>query len=533
MAARLTVAEAWAGLRLLRRLPGLLRAPLSVEEARAILRRRQRDRAESFLALVRRAVYDWPASPYRRLLAHAGCEPGDLAGLVGKDGVEGALRTLYRSGVYLTVEELRGRRPVVRGATTFTVDPATLRNPTTAPQVATQTSGSRGASLPVFTGLDGVREAAVDRLLTLDARGGREWVLAYWDVPGGTLRSMLAFARGGVVAARWFSPADPMAPDLHARYRWSARAIRWGGRLAGITLPVPEHVPVDRPLPVARWMAEVLRAGRTPLVFAYPSPAVRLCQAALDAGLCLDGARIGLTGEPVTASRRSLIRAAGVEVIPAYVTTESGRVGDGCLAPAAPDDVHLFDDLHAVLQPGETGARPGLPPRALLVSSLRASAPLFLLNASLGDQAVLVERRCGCPLEALGWTTHVHTIRSYEKLTAGGMTFLDVDVIRVLDEELPARFGGGPTHYQVVEDRAEDGEPRVRLLIDPAVGPVDVQAVAATFMAAIAPGTGAERMMGAVWRDAGLLRVERRAPLQTTSGKILHLHLGTGYTAEP
>jgi hypothetical protein len=52
-------------------------------------------------------------------------------------------------------------------------------------------------------------------------------------------------------------------------------------------------------------------------------------------------------------------------------------------------------------------------------------------------------------------------------------------------------------------------------------------------MAAIATGTGAERMMGAVWQDAGLLRVERRAPLQTTSGKILHLHLDTGYTAEP
>jgi hypothetical protein len=31
--------------------------------------------------------------------------------------------------------------------------------------------------------------------------------------------------------------------------------------------------------------------------------------------------------------------------------------------------------------------------------------------------------------------------------------------------------------------------------------------------------------MSLVWRDAGLLQVERRAPLSTGAGKILHLHL--------
>lgn len=60
--------------------------------------------------------------------------------------------------------------------------------------------------------------------------------------------------------------------------------------------------------------------------------------------------------------------------------------------------------------------------------------------------------------ERLGWTLHLHGIRSVEKLTAAGMTFLDSDVIRVLEEVLPGRFGGGPTHYQLVEEEdAEDG----------------------------------------------------------------------------
>lgn len=32
------------------------------------------------------------------------------------------------------------------------------------------------------------------------------------------------------------------------------------------------------------------------------------------------------------------------------------------------------------------------------------------------------------------------------------MTFLDTEVIRVLEEVLPARFGGSPTDCQLVED---------------------------------------------------------------------------------
>jgi hypothetical protein len=30
--------------------------------------------------------------------------------------------------------------------------------------------------------------------------------------------------------------------------------------------------------------------------------------------------------------------------------------------------------------------------------------------------------------------------------------------------------------------------------------------------------------MSLVWRDAGLLRVERRPPVATATGKVLHLH---------
>ena len=200
-----------------------------------------------------------------------------------------------------------------------------------------------------------------------------------------------------------------------------------------------------------------------------------------------------------------------------------GDISEGCLEPAASDDVHLLHDLYALIQAGPDGQRAGLPANALFVSTLRPTAPFILLNVSMGDQAELTRRACGCPLERLGWTTHLHTIRSYEKLTAGGMTFLDTDVVRVLEEVLPARFGGGPLDYQLIEGEGPDGAPRVDLLVHPAVGPLLEQDLVEAFLTAIGPGSGAERLMALNWQQAGLLRVQRRAPLATATGKILHL----------
>jgi len=517
--------DAAVGVRFLARLPGFLRRPINPAEAESIIRRRHAERADDFLAIARRAVYAHPESPYRALLGHAGCEYGDLERLVRGEGLEEALRVLCREGVFLTVSELKGRCPVARGQLRFELGPTGLRNPASASHFPAQSGGSRGPSAALTVDLGFVGDVAADLAASLDARGAAGWWHAYWDVPGGTIRPILASAKAGHVPRRWFALVDAVRCDLHPRYRWSARALHWGGRLAGVPLPAPEHVPLRDPLPVVRWMRGVLATGHTPLLLTYVSPALRVCEAARAAGIDLEGARFLLYGEPVTDARLAVIRRMGAKATPLYIATETWRLGEGCLEPKAADDVHLLSDLHALIQPGSDGQRLGLPAQALLMTSLRSSAPLVLLNVSLGDQAVMADRICGCPLERLGWTTHLHSIRSYEKLTAGGMTFLDTDVVHVLEEVLPARFGGLPMHYQLVEGPADDGRPRVWLLVDPAVGPVDPEAVASAFLEAIGRGAGAERIMSVVWSDARLLRVERRPPVATASGKILHLHL--------
>ena len=301
--------------------------------------------------------------------------------------------------------------------------------------------------------------------------------------------------------------------------------MRWGSMLAGVALPPPCHVPIEAPLPIARWMADVLRCGRTPHVWTYASSATRLCRAAAEAGLNLRGARFSVSGEPATPARLAVVRQAGAEIVPRYGASDCGQIGFGCLAPVVADEVHWLSDLHALIQPLDAEASPRLPDTLLLMSSLRPTARQILLNASLGDQAIVLSRDCGCPFERLGWTLHAHTIRSDEKVTAAGMNFSDAELIRVLDEVLPGRFGGTPTHYQLVEDEGPHGQPRLRLLVHPLVGSLDDRLVADTFLDAISRGSGVERVMGLAWRGAGVLHVERRPPMSTATGKILHLHV--------
>jgi hypothetical protein len=516
----LDIADVRAGARLLRRLPAFLRRPITAEEARATLRDRLARREADFLTLARQLIYGNAASPYRALLRMAGCEYGDLEQLVRADGPEGALATLAGQGVYLTVDEFKGRRPVVRGSTRILPDPRAFTNPLCARDVPARSSGSRGASTPVLVALDYVRDCGVDTRLTLDARGGGDWLKAYWGVPGASATVVvLRLSAFGTPVVRWFSQIDPWAHGLDARYGWSVTGLRWGSIVAGRPIAAPEFVSVEDPLPIVRWMADVLGSGQTPLLQTFPTSAVRLCQATLEAGIDLTGAKMIMGGEPTTRARLATIRRAGVDAAPRYSSIECGPIGHGCLRPEAPDDIHLLHDLHVVVQRPDTD---------LLVSSLRMTAPLVLFNVSLGDRATLRRRDCGCPMARLGWGTHLHGIHSIEKLTAAGMTFLDSDLVRVLEEVLPGRFGGGPADYQLVEAEDAGGRSALRLLVHPRVGDVPTDDVAEVFLSAVGAGAGAERVMGLAWRQGRVLRVERRAPIVSATGKVLHLRAGGG-----
>jgi hypothetical protein len=126
-------------------------------------------------------------------------------------------------------------------------------------------------------------------------------------------------------------------------------------------------------------------------------------------------------------------------------------------------------------------------------------------------------------LEDLGWPVHLHTIRSFEKLTATGITFEDGDVTPILEEILPRRFGGGPTDYQLVEELTDEGQPRLRLLVHPLVAAIDPEEVSDFFLEALETGSPTRQVMALHWKESRILSVERRKPYVTSSGKILHV----------
>lgn len=128
----------------------------------------------------------------------------------------------------------------------------------------------------------------------------------------------------------------------------------------------------------------------------------------------------------------------------------------------------MTDKVGMIQRPKQVGDG-GLCVGALLFTTLLPSCPKVMLNVESGDYAVAGERRCGCQLERMGFHRRLHEIRSFEKLNSAGVTFLGTELIALVEEVLPARFGGSPIDYQFVEEEEEeeDGLPRVSLVVSP------------------------------------------------------------------
>jgi hypothetical protein len=516
------------GLRFAGKLPHFLRTKMETEQAEDILKNRLQNREKRFLSLVKKCIYEHKNNPYFLLLEHAGCEYGDIENLVAHEGVEGTLGDLLHNGVFLRVDEYKGHASVQRGSLRLKIDQSQLWNPFSSFHVPVKSGGSRGSGTPVRMDFDFISESAVNSCLMFHARNGFDWIKADWEVPGrGALFRLLKFSRFGQPPRKWFSQVDPAASDLHPRYRWSANILRWGSLMAGVPLPKVEYVPPDDPMPIILWLKQTLDDGRTPCVFTFPSSAVILCHIASESGIDLKGARFLISGEPITEAKLKTITQAGGIPLSRYGTVECGPLGYGCLHPKKADDMHLLSDLHAFVQADDLADELGMPAGGVFVTSLNDSEPFMFLNVSMGDQAVLEEINCGCALQDLGWKTHISQIRSFEKLTGAGMTFLDTDIIQILEEILPSRFGGAPTDYQLIEGENERGEPVLQLRIHPSLGPLDEEQVIQVFLQSISAGQGSARIVGFTWEKTGLLQVDRRPPQGSSSGKILHLFLNS------
>jgi phenylacetate-coenzyme A ligase PaaK-like adenylate-forming protein len=330
------------------------------------------------------------------------------------------------------------------------------------------------------------------------------------------ITAMLMYARLGRRPLAWFTPVEPLPFAVRA----GARYVRAISRLAGRALPGPVFQDLAAPGGMVEHLAALLSAGKRVIVTTYSSSAVRISAAARDRGTDLRGICYLTLGEPFTEGKQRIVVASGAQALVSYGFAEGGIVGFACGSPHAVDDVHVFTDGYGLAQRRRSVGDGGPEVDALLVTSLLPSAPKILLNVETGDYGVVERRECGCAMGACGLTTHLSHIRSFEKLSGEGMTFVQTDLIRVLEDALPARFGGTGADYQVLEHE-EDGITRLSLIISPRVGELDAGRARDVFLEALGRRGGLERMGAEFWRRAQTVVVRREWPKATSAGKIL------------
>lgn len=355
------------------------------------------------------------------------------------------------------------------------------------------------------------------------------WFPVFPGAPG--VNSSLRFARMGNIPERWFSQVENNV-KVGWEKRWGLAYIIHMSHLMGVPIPPPEFVDLNHGEVVARWAHDTLKRVPGCWVYTFVSSAVRACLAATELGLRLGGAKFLVTGEPLTDRKKAEIEATGAAALPVYGVSEAGAIAGPCGRPEHTDECHMFGDGFAIVQHRRPVPLSGIEVDAFLFTSLLPQTPKILLNTETGDYGVVERRDCGCALAKYGFTEHIHHIRSFEKLTGEGVTFVDTDFVRIIEDTLPRRFGGQSTDYQLVESEDERGLTRLNLFVSPRLGRLDEAGIASTFISELRrDGFSPKCWLHAgseMLRQAGAINVVRELPLTTRGGKIYPFFLKSG-----
>ncbi len=520
--------ELRTGGRFLGGLRPFLKCPLDLADARRRLERQLAAREQTFARILELGVFDNPVSPYRRLFEWAGIGSGDVSAMLGSDGLDATLEKLYEAGVYLTLEEFKGRRPITRSGLVWPVRAEDFDNPLMTRHYEARTGGSTSTPRRILIDLNLLEHESAYHALFYASAGASDRALGIWQPapPGAVgIKTALMQAKLGRPTARWFSQSRLRGGSI--KYALFARAALFTARASGAQIPIPEYTPAAAAGRVAAWLAEQRAIGSPAILVTPASAGVRTCRAALDAGQDIAGTLFVLGGEPYTEAKAGVVAESGSTGLCHYAMVEAGLIGLACQTGAAPDDVHLVTDKIATIQRDKRVGRTGSMVRALFHTTLLPASPKLMLNVESGDYGVRVDRDCECGVLPRGFRSHLHTIRSYEKLTSEGMNFLGSDLLTLVEQVLPARFGGRPTDYQFVE-RERDGLPIVSLVIANAVGELDQDQVVRAVLGYLKSQGLGETMMADVWAQSRTLQIVRRDPHVTSGGKILPLQTLTG-----
>jgi hypothetical protein len=504
-----------------------LKTPVG-KEPESLLREQLANRKNLWLDTVRRVVFDDPDHPYYKMFGLAGCTVPDLVESVRNKGLESTLSDLRDSGVYLSHDELKGKAPIVRSGREISSDKTSFDNPDIKSGVQTSSGGSRseGTKITVGTACRLHWDAYYQfNIRALDLSERVQLQVKPVLPAGAGLGCCISYTRLGCPVQKWFAFGGPLEDSFH--FRILTHFLVLVSRFHAVRTPFPSHLPQNDFSPAASLIAELRSRGQFSAVGCFTSPAVRIVSTALDKGLDIRGTLFLVSGEALTSAKRELIESAGCEVLSRYHIAEVGPIGYGCRSMNKGNSVHLFSDSVAAINYRQPAPLSDVEVNSLYFTTLLPSAAKILINADMDDVGNIEQANCDCLWCRFGFDKQISDIHSVGKLTGYGMSLVGTEIVQILEGKLPARFGGSPADYQLVEEEGK-GETQLTLRVGLRVQGCSAEEIRDFFLEEIRD-CYAGRLASRVWSHAEALRVTRGEPFVTPSGKVLPLQLMRTY----
>jgi hypothetical protein len=499
------------------------RAPLRADW-KSYIRQVLECREAVWLDTLEKTIFSQPSHPYRVMFEFAGCSYQDLVQSVRQRGIEATLKQLHAAGIYLDHDEFKGIKTILRSGKVIPPTPVGFANPLVTGWFRGSSGGSRSAGTMTCTGTEQLLHLTGYAVLNAEEFGldGFPYVIARPTLPSiAGLLFCLLYSRIGCDVRPWFAFGSQLSNSLHYRLltNYIVALARWHGAHA----PFPKLLPPNDFSPVARWIAQQPKHTRRCALQAVASTGVRVASAAMEENLDISGTLFFSGGEALTEGKRRAIEASGAEVFPAYWISEIGQIGHSCRRMNIGNTVHVFQDSVAVItQPRQTRFAQS-EVNSLLFTTLLPHAPHIFINVEMQDAGFLDEKSCDCVYREAGFTHQISDIFSYGKLSGQGMTLVGTDIVRILEQDLPARFGGSPGDYQLIEQEGPK-QTEILLRISPRVEVKSSDVVKHYFLQALRRYSGGA-LAYRVWEHSDALKITIGEPLLTRAGKLLPLYL--------
>src|SRR6266849_641809 len=166
--------------RLLFGLKEYLKDTISIEESKEIIRSRMVSREELFLHILKKGIHENTNSPYLKLLQLAKIEFNDVKSMTLRVGIEETLRNLRDEGVYLTHQEFKCIKGVVRKGREFRFYEEDFNNPYLSTYYEVESGGTRSAGTRTMIDLDFLQSIAIYDSIAFNVADVMKYPLALW-----------------------------------------------------------------------------------------------------------------------------------------------------------------------------------------------------------------------------------------------------------------------------------------------------------------------------------------------------------------